>query len=231
MRAATKLFFSCIVCCFLGVPAMLADTLITQTCAIAVQGVNFTDNTCSFNSFDSDYGTLESVTLQITGVGGTVLPEQNNTSSTYTITFTKSVATIEMDLTGPDGTVASVLETSRACSGSVGPNSTNKSCSQTSFGGLSGDVVSATDLTAYEAVGTTFLVPVTASGYIASAGGSGGANSAGNLFFGGDGSIGGTLVLTYTFIAPEPTSPVLCGGSLLILAAFLRKRHLQVSEQ
>jgi hypothetical protein len=61
-----------------------------------------------------------------------------------------------------------------------------------------------------------------------SAAGHGGANSGGNLYFGGDGSIGGLLVLTYDFVAPEPGTPALCGGSLLILAIFLRKRQSRV---
>jgi hypothetical protein len=226
MTAATRLLLIGVACCFLAAPTMRADTLIAQSCPIAVQPIEYIDNSCSFSSFDTNDGILVTVALQITGVSGSALPEQQNNSAS-TLGFTNSVATIEMYMTGPDGTVASVTDTSSGCNGSVAANSTNTSCTSTGFSGISGSAVLASDITQYEEVGSTFAIPVSAIGYLFSASGQGGFGSAGELFFGGTGSIGGLLVVTYDYTSPEPATPVLCGGSLLILAAFLRQRHLR----
>jgi hypothetical protein len=103
-------------------------------------------------------------------------------------------------------------------------------CGATTFGGLSSSAVSATVLADYEEVGSIFTIPINARGYQAGASGqSTDPNSSGNLAYGGSGSIGGILTLTYGYAAvPEPGTPALCGGSLLILAIFLRKRQSRV---
>jgi hypothetical protein len=65
---------------------------------------------------------------------------------------------------------------------------------------------------------------------LASAGGSGifGQNSAGFLSFGGDGTIGGVLTVTYNYTGgsiPEPTTMALLGAGMIGLAAISRKRR------
>lgn len=230
MIAAAKLLFVGVVCCFLCAPALLADTLVTQTCTIAAQNISY-NSTCDFNSFDTTLGVLQSVTMQLTGVSGTAEPLQSNFSSTDSITFFDSITMVAMTLTGADGTQAVATATSDPCDGSVSPLAFKiATCGATTFSGVTGSIVSASNLADYEQVGLIFIIPITARGYLAAASGnSDDPNSSGNLAFGGTGSIGGTLTLTYDF-TPEPASPVLCGGSLLILAIFLRKRHLRARE-
>lgn len=233
MRVATRLFFSCIIGCFLAVPAMLAETMITQTCTINPAGVPYS-SACNFNSFDTTLGTLDSVTMQLSGVNGAVSPLQYNFSAQYAIAFYDSIASVAMTLTGPDGTQAVAMATSDPCAGTIAAYTFGvATCGATTFGGLSGSSVSATVLADYEEVGSIFVIPITARGYQAGASGqSTDPNSSGNLAYGGVGSIGGILTLTYSFTpAPEPTTPALCGGSLLILAVFLRKRRSRMSVQ
>src|ERR1035438_3420170 len=113
--------------------------IITQTCTIPVTAVGFTQ-TCTMNQFNQPTaGTLTSVVLALTGVGGNVLPEQTNISGSP-ITFTNSVATIGLTLTGPDS--ISVSDTSGACSGTVAGGTTNTGCTTTTFSGLSAANVS-----------------------------------------------------------------------------------------
>lgn len=210
---------------------MLADILITQTCTINPASVPYS-SACNFDSFDTTRGTLDSVTMQLSGVNGTVTPLQYNFSSQYKISFYGSIASVAMNLTGPDGTQAVATATSDPCAGTIAASTFGiATCGATTFGGLSGSAVSATVLADYEEVGAIFQIPINARGYQAGASGqSTDPNSSGNLAYGGVGSIGGILTLTYAYApVPEPATPALCGGSLLILAAFLRKRRLQMS--
>ncbi|MGA9627569.1 MAG: choice-of-anchor E domain-containing protein, partial [Bryobacteraceae bacterium] len=180
------------ICCIAFGGSMSAAT-ITQTCTIAAASVPYTQS-CTLNLFDPAGGTLTSVVLSLTGVGGDVVPEQTVTNSS-TQTFTNSVATVALTMTGPDSIV--VTDTSSPCAGTVVGPATNTSCSPTTFSGLSASPVTGTTA---DYIGTGTITPsITASGQITSTSGVGGVGSAGNLFFGGDGAIGGTFTLTYTY--------------------------------
>jgi hypothetical protein len=209
-----KLFFAAVFCCLVCVSGLSAST-ITQTCTIPVTGVPYTIP-CVLNDFNPAQGTLTSVVLALTGVGGNVIPEQSSTTATP-LSFTGSTATIGLALVGPDS--ISVTDTSGPCSGTITGPGTNVTCTPSTFSGLSASSVTGTTASY---IGTGTISPAfTASGQILSASGAGGPGSAGFLFFGGDGSIGGTFTLTYTYtpvgVTPEPATFFIAGGSLLLL--------------
>jgi len=226
MSSNIRLTLLAILCVCLFVPAALADT-ITETCTPVVPNTEAIpyNLTCDVPQFDSTTGILTGVTFQIVSAGGTVLPEQINVNSTSSYTFTNSIATISFTYTGPDSTAVEVDATSSACSGTAPAGETNSSCAVTNFSGLSSGLVSvpAADLSEYEGIGAGTVI-ISASGQLLSASGNGGPGSAGQLFFGGTGTIGGTLEVTYTY-TPEPASMALLGGGLIALASLGRKRR------
>jgi len=209
-----RLLLAAAICCFVLTGSISAAT-ITQTCTIPITAVPYTQS-CTLNDFNPSFGTLTSVVLALTNVGGDVIPEQSSTTSTP-LTFTGSTATIGLSLIGPN-TIA-VTDTSSACSGTITGPGTNTTCTPTNFSGLSASPVTGTTASY---IGTGTITPAfSASGQILSASGSGGPGSAGFLFFGGDGAIGGTFTLTYTYTppttVPEPATFFVAGGSLLLL--------------
>jgi hypothetical protein len=209
-----KLFLAAVACCLVLTGSISAAT-ITQTCTIPVTAVPYTQP-CTMNDFNPSFGTLTSVVLALSNVGGDVIPEQSSTTATA-LTFTGSTATIGLTLTGPN-TIA-VTDTSNPCSGTITGPGTNTTCTPTTFSGLSAASVTGTTASY---IGTGTITPTfSASGQILSASGAGGPGSAGFLFFGGTGAIGGTFTLTYTYTppstVPEPATFFVAGGSLLLL--------------
>ncbi len=232
MTAATKIALISLVCCFVCAPTMFGDNVITQTCTIAQTAPPYTDS-CTFNDFNTLLGPLNWVSLYLTDVGGNAQPQQTNIGGTD-LTFSESYTTVIMTMTGPDGTVSTVSQStpgappgdpSLGCSGTVLAHSTNTTCPTTDFSGLSGNLATAATLSDYEAVGSGFTLSVSAVSRQNSFG-SGGPGSGGTLFFGGDGMIGGELILTYDY-NPEPRTMALCGGALLLLVGLLRKSHVR----
>jgi len=221
-----------LIAAFLGVfllPGMFAGTVV-QTCTPTLPTttpIPYEDD-CTISAFNTSLGTLENVTLQITGVGGSVIPEQTNGSAGQ-LTFTNSIATIDLSFTeyGSVAELVDVSQTSSACNGIVNAKSTNTTCTSTPFSGLSSAVGTDTNLSFYETGG---LVTLVGDGELFSAYGQGGMGSAGELSFGGDGTIGGELTVTYDYTtpdgsAPEPATMALLGGGLIGLAAIIRRRR------
>jgi hypothetical protein len=146
-----------------------------------------------------------------------------NASNSYT--FSNATAQIVLTLTGPDS--ISVTDTSAACAGTVPAGSPGKfNCADTPFSGLSATPVTGTTA---NYIGTGTITPTyTASGQIGAITGSGGTGSAGNVSFGGLGTIGGTFTLTYNYNpggVPEPATMAMAGGLLIGLAALARKKR------
>lgn len=197
-----KLLLAAVLAACLLAPSMFAGT-VTQTCTPSVpttQGISYTLD-CTINAFNTSLGTLTGVTLQLTGVGGSVLPEQTNIN-TVPLNFTGSTATLEMSYTEDGSSTILVYETatSGACAGVVAAGSTNTSCGSTPFSNLASAVDPDTNLAYYETGGTVTLA---GSGGLDGVTGSGvnGQPNAGKLFFGGDGTIGGVLTVTYDYDA------------------------------
>ncbi len=227
MSLRFKLILAVLALCLVGAPSMWGTPII-QSCTISVGPIDGYPQSCTFSAFNTSLGTLNSVTLQLTGVSGTVFPEQSNSSTTQTFTFTSSVTTIFMQMAGPDSFLVEVTQGSASCGGSVGPRSTNE-CSATSFSSLSTTALSDPNLSAYE----SGPVVVTASGGTQDSSGTGSTGSSGKLFFGGDGTIGGTLTLIYNYTPPPPRIPepatlLLMGGSLTVFGMMFRKRFPRI---
>ncbi len=220
MTAANRIPLIGIVCTVLCTPAMMADSLMTVTCAIQPKNMVYNGTSCSFTGFETSLGTLENATLQITGLNGTGYAEQYNYGG-GAVGFTDLVATISLTAAGPDGAQSTATAVSGSCAGSV-PAQGNTSCTPSSLSGADGVVADAFTLSDYEAMSGPFSIRVTAT-YSAS----GTIAGPGSLTFVGAGSIGLTINVTYYYdaVAPEPATPILCGGLLSILAAFLGKRR------
>jgi hypothetical protein len=135
-----------------------------------------------------------------------------------------------MTMTGPDGLTVTVTPTSGLCSGTVDAHSENTSCTQTPFTPVSSGVVTLTSLSpgglgAFEGTGTMSF-EIDTSGFLI---GASGGNSSLHVTYGGDGSIGGTLDVTYNYTPPPPKIPepatlLLMGGSLTVFGMMFRKR-------
>lgn len=108
MTAATKIALISLVCCFVCAPTMFGDNVITQTCTIAQTAPPYTDS-CTFNDFNTLLGPLNWVSLYLTDVGGNAQPQQTNIGGTD-LTFSESYTTVIMTMTGPDGTVSTVSQ-------------------------------------------------------------------------------------------------------------------------
>lgn len=225
-----RFLFTVFSCTCLLVPGMFAST-ITETCTPTVpttQPISYNLD-CTIAAFNTSLGTLTGVTLTLSNVGGEVIPEQTNTSA-GALGFTNSAATLYLSYTevGLGTPLVFVTPESNACAGTVNADSTNTTCAPTDFSNLGSGPVADPNLTYYETGSTVTLV---GSGGLDGASGDGvfGQPSAGVLSFGGDGTIGGQLTVTYDYTPegslPEPTTMALLGGGLLGLAAIIRK-HL-----
>ena len=221
-----KLVIAALLGLCLLVPGVFAGT-VTQVCSpvISPTVIAYVDD-CTINPFNPALGTLDSVTLQLSGVSGTVKPQQTNIGGTP-LTFSNSIAALSLTFseTGIGALpLVTVSQTSAPCADTVDPNSVYTGCASTPFSALSSSSVSDPNLAYYEVGG---LVTLAGSGDLASASGSGGPGSGGFLYFGGNGTIGGELDVTYNYTAgtPEPTSMALLGAGLIGLAALARKRR------
>ena len=205
---------------------MLAETVLTQTCVIAPLDMSINGTYCYFNYFNTSLGTLDIVTLQIASLDGNGYAQQYNPGGP-TATFTGAVASFALTGTSlaGDATRATAAATSGSCDGSVPDDGFTHKCASSALSGADGVVTDASTPGDYAAVNGTFNVHITAN-YTAS-----GTITSGQLIFSGGGNIGFTVIVSYYYNpfagpTPEPATPILCGGSLLILAAFLRMRNL-----
>jgi len=180
---------------------------------------------CTLNEFNPAQGTLNSVTLSLTSVSGDVYSIVSDINTTTGYTFSSATATIGLTLAGPD-TIDVTDQSTPPCSGSVSASSTFD-CADSPFSGLAAAPITGTTA---NYIGTGTITPVfDASGQIVTQSGSAGPGSAGQVFFSGDGSIGGTFTLTYNYTppggVPEPATMAMVGGLFFGLAALARKRR------
>jgi hypothetical protein len=218
-----KFLLAAVLAALLLAPGVFAGT-VTQTCAPSVSTttpISYTSD-CTINPFNTSLGTLTSVTLQLTGVGGDVFPTQYNNSATQ-LPFDTSLTTISMSYLELLSTtvLVQVQQASGACGGEANPGA-NSWCTPTTFTGLSSAVLPDTNLSYYE-TGST----VTLAGKGAAVDSSGNGDSS-FIYFGGAGAIGGVLTVTYNYTGgsiPEPTTMALLGAGMIGLAAISRKRR------
>ena len=227
MSTTKKILLAAVLCCFFAASSMFANTVGGGSCSVTILAGG-TANCSGLTYFNTNWGTLTNISITLSNVGGSIVPFATNTSTTQSFSLSNLTATESLTLTGLGGdSLTSPTATSAPpCSMSIAPSTTDQDCgSPTVFGPLSTVSGNFSDFADWSnGTGSAIAGSATMATALASAGGTGGGS--GTVSYGPDGSIGGTITVTYTYSTgvPEPSTMLLMGGALMGLGFVARKR-------
>jgi hypothetical protein len=222
----------------LAVTAGARASTITQSFNIPSQATAFS-HSIDYSLFNSGLGTLTGVTLDLSTTSVVEIDVYNINLSPQA--FTNAKATFPLTVTGPPGSTTYITDTITA-----GPISGTANPATLSVGPPPGLVPTETVFPGVPGNENSGVVPVPSADWVGNwekpGGGlsvtdlvfssgignySGSANS--GVFFGGSGSVSGTLTLVYTYTAgttPEPGAWALLVASASVSLAGLRRRRM-----
>jgi hypothetical protein len=159
--------------------------------------VPFTDN-FTLTSFDTNLGTLESITIDLATTGTANVEIINTTGVPQS--FSNATVSIPLIVTGPAGTTVATTSDAGPFAGNIGSDFGPYSFPGLSTSGSATKSIAAGLFSEFESVG-----PVALNFNAASESGTYGGSANGGVLFGGSGDIAGVTSITYTYEAtPEP---------------------------
>ena len=227
MSTTKKILLAVVLLSFFSVSTMFGNTVSGGSCSVTVPAGGAA--TCGgLSYFNTNWGALTNISITLSNVQGSIIPFATNTSTTQSFSLSNLQATETLTITGLGGdSMSSPPETSSPlCSMSIAPSTSGQTCgSPTTFGPLSSSSSNFSDFADWQtAGGGSILASLINATDLASAGGTGGGS--GTVSYGPNGSIQGTLSITYTYNTgvPEPSTMLLMGGALMGLGFAARKR-------
>jgi hypothetical protein len=179
----------------------------------------------SFNKFDSNIGTLTSVTLTLNAnMTAEVDVINQNAVNEH---FTNATASVPISVTGPDSSVITATPAVTPFGGTAVPGTNAYTNLQATASATESIVNSNFGYYSAASGGTANLTALVNNGTFTGTGPR-------NVYFGGLGTVSETITLTYNYAhnpgsVPEPNSAVLCAaGVLASLGSVIRRRKLRV---
>jgi hypothetical protein len=200
--------------------------IIVQTDTYAMQATPFSD-ALTFNSFNASLGTLTGVTIQLNETGTvTTFVANFGTAANYS----NVIGTGTVSVTGPNATMVTTSFSSSPYAGNIGAGTffspTTIVLGTTSGSASTTSSVASSSFSFFESPPSTLTYVINAVGSTSASGTS--TMGSGPVLYGANATVGGSVVITYTFTAavPEPASlgmVVLGLGGICAVRRFRRK--------